>query len=1537
MAKLLKILGRTFGGIIEWTLILFIAFAFLIRTSPVQTYLAGKATEYLSKELHARVKVDKVAIIFFDQVALDGVLIEDQQGDTLLSAERLIVNLDDIDLKNTSYTIAEAKLRSAYVHIQRSEDNVFNHAFLREYFVKEKKKKSDVKFKLRFADFSDTRFDYDDHRKERRETGMDYFHLSTKDISGKISNLNYEKDTISATIQGLSAKEKSGFVLNCFSAEAKVSPKGVLLNDVEIITADSWIRSSKFNMLSDSYNGFKYFVDSVRFDGQIDESDVSLKEVAYFAYVLEGMEDRVRVKSRIKSKVAKLRLRDFELRYSKKTYIKADLNISDYRNFKKELFSERVDSFYIDLKELKQLKLPNNSPERYIELNPEVERLQFLEGTKVSVDGGFKEFVFLADRFKTALGSAHLNYGMKFIETDRDSYIFKTGQQEGYDFTVYNFELGKYLGNTDVGIIDGSFNLEGEAFSTSDIDFTSITGTVNTFEYLNYPYNDIRIKEGKFQHDKFEGEVEVYDEYLALHYKGAIDFVGEHNMNFTVTIDKSDLERLNISSRNAELLSKIKVDISGKNLNSYHGSIQFDDFKYTTTTDGVTRTFDMDQFILTIERFPEKDVFTIDGTAGKAELSGKIKLDQLVNNFHYQFSKIFPALYGESAQDYATNTRDDFTYNAEFYNPNNFVRLFYPDLHIAPKTKISGYYKGETSTFELNLDSDSIQYGDLRFKTIDLEQSLSNDRIAAIYKIAKFSYSDSLEFSNIDFKTEGGDNILNHRLTWDYRNQNTSELSWDTDVHDMGHFGFVLNPSHFFIRDHRWDITHESSLRVKSDTINISNFALVRNSQKVVIDGRISNQDSHRLNFTVTDLELAEISPFITTDYPMSGIINLNGHISNPFNNLGYIGNGTLKNFVVNNQKVGDINVKSEWDKAKQSIRTNGDLSLFDEKTFEFDGDYFLYKEEDNLDFDLNFDYTNLQFTNAFMDPDVMSDIKGFINGHLALTGSPENPVLDGVVDLTSGSARIDILGVHFGVDGPVEVDQYGMYINGIPVYDEDGNSGLLIGSVFHDNYQNFNFDLQFDLESQQINTLPVFGAPEYSRFLVMNLPYEHDALYYGKGYVTGNANIFGYTDNLEITVDFKTMPGTTINIPMFGVGEIEQEEFIKFTTEKKDSVNTTIETPYDLTGVHLDLNFEATRDANINIIFNEEIGDVISANGQGDISMTLDNLGDVRMEGTYEVHEGVYNFAMNPVSNSPIAVKQTFIIEEGGRISWLGDPYDAQLDLRTYYKLTANLSEISGNSDLGSTGGAHQTVYSYLNLSGSMEEPEIQFDIEAPQADDIGKTLIQRIKSDKDELSRQFFSLMLARRFQPIAGSASGNGGGALDLLTNQVNAMLSRISEEYIIKVDFDNDMISGDNTYEFGVSKGFLNDRLILSGSFGVENYGQQEISDNGEVSTGQLIGDINLEYVINESGTFRVNIFNESTDKTIIQESGQGDFTQGAGLSYKEDFESFDDFKLVQYVLDVFRKKENKRYPKKGKRHQRPVPEEDIIKPEDQENP
>jgi hypothetical protein len=74
MTKIIKIIGRIVGISFEWFLIFILLFAFVIRTSPVQTYLASFATGFLSKELKTEFRIGKVSIVSFDKLALEDVL-----------------------------------------------------------------------------------------------------------------------------------------------------------------------------------------------------------------------------------------------------------------------------------------------------------------------------------------------------------------------------------------------------------------------------------------------------------------------------------------------------------------------------------------------------------------------------------------------------------------------------------------------------------------------------------------------------------------------------------------------------------------------------------------------------------------------------------------------------------------------------------------------------------------------------------------------------------------------------------------------------------------------------------------------------------------------------------------------------------------------------------------------------------------------------------------------------------------------------------------------------------------------------------------------------------------------------------------------------------------------------------------------------------------------------------------------------------------------------------------------------------------------
>src|SRR5690606_5999066 len=111
-----------------------------------------------------------------------------------------------------------------------------------------------------------------------------------------------------------------------------------------------------------------------------------------------------------------------------------------------------------------------------------------------------------------------------------------------------------------------------------------------------------------------------------------------------------------------------------------------------------------------------------------------------------------------------------------------------------------------------------------------------------------------------------------------------------------------------------------------------------------------------------------------------------------------------------------------------------------------------------------------------------------------------------------------------------------------IPVFDEDGNMGHLNASIFHEKFTNFNYDINLDLDR---------GVDQ---FLVLNTTYKPGDAFYGKAYIKGTVGVSGYKDLTYIDADITPKKGSVINLPMAGVTELEEDDFITFVSN--DSIN---------------------------------------------------------------------------------------------------------------------------------------------------------------------------------------------------------------------------------------------------------------------------------------------------------------------------------------------------------------------------------------------
>ncbi|MEJ6588817.1 MAG: translocation/assembly module TamB domain-containing protein [Crocinitomicaceae bacterium] len=1510
MSKLLKILGRSVSISAEWILIVILFSVFAIRSHMVQTFLGEKVTNYLSDELNAELSIGAIEFVFFDEVYLKDISIIDPKGQRLLSLKELKVEMDQFAFFQSDLVLNSVFLNEGEIDINRRlEDGQYNYQFILDYFSTENPKRSTKNiFEIKKVTFSNINFRYDDKRHKSIDHGVDFNHLFLNDLSIDLSGLFIGDKLITAKIADLHFKEQSGFILEHFKSELRITDKQIGLSGLIIESENSKIHSPLFELNYKSWSSFDSFNKSVAFNSFIDSSLVSMADIAYFAPSLKGMKDVITVQGQVINSIDDLEVLGLELAFGNKSLLKGDFQLPDFSVPVERAFTQFIKSAFIDLSDLQAFELPEGMPELNLEA---VLDNKFLSVSNLKLTGDFENIDISASFFKTDYGKIQIPAPMRFHRDSLGISIEPIDFSNENPFLIEEFALGSFLKQDILGSLKGSFTPSLSISKEGDLALNFRQGALDRFDINGYSVSGISIDSTSIKDNVLDLVLSVNDKNLDMYIRAEIDLTSR-TYKGEAKINRINLDALNYTSDSSVLAAAFTFDLDGATEIDWGGNISCSGLSYYRGFDTLTAPY----VDINISSNQGEYTYELVSDFFDAKISGDFDWEALFQNFYNDLAVIFPTLkVGDKRDDGALLIRENNVVSFEVVSKmtDSFFNFFIPGLYLDSLSKIQGTYNAFSKDLDLVLSSDEIQFGDLKVNSLYGEQSLHNDSIFADYILDFVSFKDSLKFNLIEFYTDGTEGTLSSQLSWEPGTDQFSKVNWNTTIHDKDHIDILLQPSFFSLDSYRWEIVNESDFSITTEDIHIEQFELSRGEQNIKINGCLSENDFDKLYLALRYVDVSEISSILGLERSLEGVLSGWSVFSNPYENFHYIGDLTLKAFHVANELIGDVFLRTGWDNLKNAVNMRGELNVDSQETFSILGSYFTKSQE--LDLNLLFENTDISFLNALMDPEVIKNISGNLDGTLSVDGPWHHPELKGSLLLDDVRAKVELLGVDYFLDGEIEVQKDLFALNNIPLKDMYGNTGSLVGSFFHKNFKEWSYDVQINFEddiTKQHTTFPYQYEP-LNRFLLLDTKYKDGDSYFGKAYGRGNANISGYGDNMMITVNVTTQDDTEINFPMYGSSEIDEDfEFVNFKSDV--NIEAIIADKFDFSGLDLDLNFNLTPQAKLNIIFDPSSGDQILARGFGAINMKLNPFYEVDLNGTYTISDGsTYNFAMG-------LIKQDFAIEKGSTISWTGDPYNADIELVTSFSLQkVSLKDLAPElvlSDQESKQMKNQNVVCYLNLDETLLAPQISFDIDAPNAPETGKALLNEVLSEESELSKQFFSLLLLRSFQPLNSSIEAHASAAMDLAESQVNALLGDVSEEYDLNFSsvVGKDLV-GLNLIEFGISRRFFNDRLILSGSFGLE----EDSTGNSDEASYIPVGDLFVEYLINESGTFRATAFREAdTYNAGNNESGQKAYNHGAGISYQEDFTNVKDFKLLQYFFDIFRPKDKRRFLLKKKR-------------------
>jgi hypothetical protein len=425
---------------------------------------------------------------------------------------------------------------------------------------------------------------------------------------------------------------------------------------------------------------------------------------------------------------------------------------------------------------------------------------------------------------------------------------------------------------------------------------------------------------------------------------------------------------------------------------------------------------------------------------------------------------------------------------------------------------------------------------------------------------------------------------------------------------------------------------------------------------------------------------------------------------------------------------------------------------------------------------------------------------------------------------------------------------------------------------------------------------------------LVLNEPRLIKGEYYhGLGRMNGSGFISGDERSTQIQVSAEAVKGSRLIIPLDDFNDQSQYDFIRFKQaipESYPSEPSNKDQTVALRGIEFNLGLVLNPESEVSLLMDRRYGDQIKGNGNGILNLILNREGKISLTGNYIFEQGNYLF------NLVNLVNKTFEIKSGGRIDWNGDPYAGIMQIEAVYKQRASVRNLMGNSLSGQADNRNMLpVETYLDLSGPIMQPGVKFRLNLPtinnnNPNDVLVQQMTRINNNEQELNSQVLGLLVSGQFIPSENLNSANlgistGATAFNSVTEMLTTRLSNLLNNSLgngvnLGINYRGDLGTGilnsgnSNTLadsnrrdlNVALNTSLFNNRLIIDGNLAMGN--------SLQVNSRNMAGEINMEYLINPSGSIRARAFNRPDDRILFNQSQNLNYRQGIGISYNRNF-------------------------------------------------
>ncbi|WP_225876834.1 translocation/assembly module TamB domain-containing protein [Flavobacterium muglaense] len=1407
----------------------------------VQTKVAQYFTNSINKDFGTKIAIDEVRISIFGGVKFKNVLILDHHKDTLIFSKIVNTNiLDGKKLLDGDLIFKDIRLDGVLFNLKtyKNEKETNIDHFINAFGTGKSSGKHFL-LKAKEATISNGRFILTDENKNTPKQ-VDFTRLNAS-----ISNFLLYGPDVSTLINKMSFLDHRGLYVDNLSSDFSYTKKQIKLASLKIKTKESEIDADVY--LNYKITDFANFTDKVKFDVKIHKSKIASNDIRVF-YDELGKNQFFNLKGVIKGPLNNLKITKLNLVDSNNTKMYGSIVF-------KNMFGNKDQRFLMDA-DFSKLStsfdnlasiLPNVLGKRLPMEMKKLGNFEIIGATQLTRTAVSADF-----SLTSALGNLQSVLSMTSIDfIDKASYVGNV--------VLDNFDVGALLDRKDLGKVSMDIDVDGKGFTEKYLN-TSLKGDVTKIYYNDYTYTNVVVN-GNFKAPNYQGQISVNDPNLSMNFDGLLNFSKKNTKyDFHINVENADLHKLKLVKDSVSVFKgDVLVQVTGNTIEDLQGNI----FIKQTSYQNVKETYFFNDFNI-YSSFDNERIRTITVNSPdivEGQIIGKFQFSQLGNLVKNSLGSLYT-----NFKPNKVSKGQFLKFNFTIYN--KIIEIFYPEIAIAANTIVKGNIKSDIQEFKLNFNSPQIVASKNIFDNIrvaiDNKNPLYNAYVeldsikTKYYKIRDFSLINVTMKDTLFFRSEfkggsKGDDYFNLNLYHTINENNDNVVG--------------ISKSELKFKDYLWFLNEEDTPnnQIVFDksfrNFNIDDIILSHEKQAISLKGKIKDNTNMDLKLSFKDVDLFKITP-ADDKFVFNG--NINGEINFKQNNAIYKPTASLKvdHLNINKTDLGVLSFDIEGDENLEKFTINSFLENENLESLNAFGNFQVINKETILDLQLKLDKFNLGILSS-IGGDVMTNIRGLISGNAAIEGNLKKPKINGRLYADQTGMTIPYLNVDYVLNDRSIidlVDQKFLFRSNTITDSKFDTKGTLNGLIEHNNFGDWKLDLAVDTK----------------RFLVLDTKDKEDAAYYGTAFIDGSATIKGPTNGLFINVSAKSEKGTAVKIPINDAESVSDNNFIHFLTakEKYNIEKGIVDNSRKYKGLELEFDLDITPDAEVEVILDRNSGHGMKGKGYGSLLFKINTLGKFNMWGDFQPYEGSYNFKYGGL------VDKKFDVKKGGSISWEGNPMKAQLNLEAVYKTIANPAVLLENSSFNKK----VPVEVVIGIKGDLASPEPDFNIEFPTVSNVLKSEIQYKLNDKDVRQTQALYLLSSGGFLSPEGVTQSDFSGSLfETASSLLGGIIKSDNEKF--KVGFNYiaaDRRIGKETDGRVVAtiSSKINERITINGKVGVPF---------GGINESAIVGDLEVQYRVNDDGTLNLRLFNRENDINYI---GQGiGYTQGLGISYEVDFDTF----------------------------------------------